>query len=619
MNTFPTTGILIEAESFDNFGGWTLDSQFELVMGSPYLIAHGNGVPVADATSSFEVTVAGDYRIWVRAKDWVPRHHPGRFQVHINGVALDEVFGANDKDWSWDFGGSVYLKAGTAGITLHDLTGFCGRCDAIFLSPGHIAPPNEVNDSSRAWRRQFRGLPEHPVPAGHYDTIVVGGGFVGAAAALSAARFSDRVALVQDRPVFGGNSSVEIGLSPRGEHGPLVKELMQRHPDGNLMAADLLRAEPTATVFLNHTVYAARMNGSAIVSIDAREARSGREIRLSAATFIDCTGKAIFGEYCGAETLYGQESKADYGESLAPERGDGMHHGNTLFFRTGMANSPVSFPDVPWATEVSKDYANLGGQLITPGFENGPGPKVVSPDAAPDPKVRPRMRLPLTHFWEYGQWLDPYTEAEHIRDHLLQAVYGTFSNVKRLEPEKYANLQFEWVAFVPGQGGFRRYKGKHILTEIDVRSHRAFEDAVVQNGAAFCLHYPGDEKYDFRLKHWIWDVRDDAPFDIPFRSLYSSNISNLMMAGKHISTTHVAGSCSKFLRRQRIVILERCAHQLTAKFMGNGAQHAIATAAAAHLCTKYRTTPAVIYERYLQELRALIRPITDEGKPKSHL
>jgi len=35
--------ILIEAEEFDDFGGWTLDSQFETEMGSPYLLAHGLG------------------------------------------------------------------------------------------------------------------------------------------------------------------------------------------------------------------------------------------------------------------------------------------------------------------------------------------------------------------------------------------------------------------------------------------------------------------------------------------------------------------------------------------------------------------------------------------------
>lgn len=611
------SGILIEAEAFDDHGGWVMDSQFQLIMGSPYLLAHGNGVPVADASTTISIQDAGEYKVYVRAKDWVPGHHPGRFQVLVNGRALEREFGANDRDWNWEFGGRVNVGKGQMRLVLRDLTGFCGRCDAIFFTKGDVPPPEAVNEKSRAWRRRLRGLPAEPVDGGTFDVVVVGGGFVGSAAALTAARQGTRVALVQDRPVLGGNASVEIGLSPRGEQGPLVEELVQRHADGDLVALRLLQAEKMATVFLDHTVYDATTSGSRIVSVNAREARTGGETRLSASTFIDCSGKAIFGDFAGAETLFGQEPRSQYGESLAPLEADNMHHGNTVFFRTGEADHPVSFPDVPWATEIAKDYADLGGQLITPGFENGPGPKVVPSDWTPDPTVYHRMYRPHTHYWEYGQWLDPYSQAEHIRDHLLRAIYGTFSNVKTLEPEKWANLQFELVAFVPGQGEFRRYKGPHILTEVEIRSHRAFEDRVVKNGSAFCLHYPGHKKYDFRLQHWTWDERDGKPFDVPFRSLYSSNIGNLMMAGKHISVTHVAGSCSKF--RSRPFSTPHNTDDSAAKFMGNGAQHAIATGVAAHLCTKYKTTPAGIYKSYLTELQSRVAEIATASSQRSHL
>jgi hypothetical protein len=586
--------ILVEAEAFDDFGGWVLDSQYELEMGSPYLLAHGNGSPVADATTRISITQAGKYNVWVRAKDWVPGHHPGRFNLIIDGTKLSNEFGANDQDWTWQLGGSMELAKGETRLALHDLTGFCGRCDAIFFTTSSTPPPNAVNEASRAWRRQLRRLPDKPIDAGSFDIVVVGGGVVGAAAALTAARLGERVALVQDRPYLGGNASVEIGLSQRGIRGPLIEEINERHPDGDLYAMKLLDAEKKATVFLEHTVYATTTVKSKIVSIDARHARSGREIRLSAPIFIDCSGKAILGLQSGAETLFGQESRADYGESLAPVKGDSLHHGNTVFFRTRMADSPIPFPSVPWALEVAQDYSDLGGQLRRPGVENGPGPVVVNPNHVPDPTMRKRMEIPATHFWEYGQWLDPYTHGEHIRDHLLRAIYGTFSNVKTMEPETYANLTLDHVAFVAAQGEFRRYKGDYILTETDVRTHKVFPDAVVQNGGAFCLHYPGHKKYDFRLHHWGWDERDGKPYDIPFRCLYSTNIDNLMMAGKHISVTHIAGS--------------------NTKFMGNGGQHAIATAAAAHLCRKYKTTPRGVCEKHMAELRSVAAAVT-EGKP----
>jgi hypothetical protein len=90
-----TAGILVEAEAFDEFGGWVLDSQFDSQMGSPYLLAHGLGKPVADATTVIAVPDAGRYHVWVRATDWVPQHHPGRFTLTINGTTLDTEFAAN--------------------------------------------------------------------------------------------------------------------------------------------------------------------------------------------------------------------------------------------------------------------------------------------------------------------------------------------------------------------------------------------------------------------------------------------------------------------------------------------------------------------------------------------
>jgi hypothetical protein len=66
-------------------------------MGSPYLLAHGLGIPVQDATTEVEFPSAGNYRVWVRTKDWVAPWNapgaPGKFQLKVNGKALDETFG----------------------------------------------------------------------------------------------------------------------------------------------------------------------------------------------------------------------------------------------------------------------------------------------------------------------------------------------------------------------------------------------------------------------------------------------------------------------------------------------------------------------------------------------
>lgn len=587
--------ILIEAEDFDNIGGWVIDSQFEANMGSPYLLAHGLGIPVEDAITSITLTTTSNYHIYVRAKDWVPGHAPGRFQLLINDVPVRHEFGANGKDWSWEYGGEVTLPAGDVKLTLHDLTGFEGRCDAIYFSRDRIAPTNKVDEVSRLWRKTLRGLPHIPVNAGEYDVVVVGGGISGCAAALSAARLGLTVALIHDRPVLGGNASTEIGLMPRGTQGSILKEISQRTPNGDLMALQILRAEENAEVFLENRVFHAEVENSKIVSVDAVSSRGGTEIRIFGKIFVDASGVAQLAMLSGAETMFGREAKEEYGESYAPEKRDNMHHGNTLFFRTKMADSPSTFPKVPWATEISKDYANLSGQLVKPGVENGPGPQVGNNPATPEFRFGSKNDVfPATHFWEYGQWLDPYKSGEQVRDYLMRALYGTFSNVKNMEPEAYSHLQFEWMAHVAAQGEYRRYKGDYVLTETDITEHRAFNDTVVGNDGSFCIHCAweeGEGKYDFRLKDWIWDNRDGKSYVIPFRCLYSVNINNLMMAGKHISCTHVAGSATKL--------------------MGNGAQHGVAVAVAASLCIDLKTTPRGLYMNHLDTLKHKIAELTD--------
>src|SRR5688572_33123857 len=81
--------LLVEAESFQGHGGWSLDTQFIDLMGSPYLLAHGLGQPVKDATTTANLPATGKYRVWVRTKDWVAHWNapgtPGTFQVVING------------------------------------------------------------------------------------------------------------------------------------------------------------------------------------------------------------------------------------------------------------------------------------------------------------------------------------------------------------------------------------------------------------------------------------------------------------------------------------------------------------------------------------------------------
>ena len=56
--------IVVEAERFTDFGGWVNDAQFMDQMGSPFLLAHGMGKPVADATVDVKVPASGLYNVY---------------------------------------------------------------------------------------------------------------------------------------------------------------------------------------------------------------------------------------------------------------------------------------------------------------------------------------------------------------------------------------------------------------------------------------------------------------------------------------------------------------------------------------------------------------------------
>ena len=107
--------VFVEAESFKDHGGWSLDTQFIEVMGSPYLLAHGMGDPVKDAVTVVKFPSTGSYRVWVRTMDWVARWNapgtPGKFQLVVDGKPRAETFGTKGKAWAWQDGARFSGKA----------------------------------------------------------------------------------------------------------------------------------------------------------------------------------------------------------------------------------------------------------------------------------------------------------------------------------------------------------------------------------------------------------------------------------------------------------------------------------------------------------------------------
>ena len=56
--------LLVEAESFTEKGGWVVDQQFMDLMGSPYLLAHGLGSPVENASTNVQLQKMAYYILY---------------------------------------------------------------------------------------------------------------------------------------------------------------------------------------------------------------------------------------------------------------------------------------------------------------------------------------------------------------------------------------------------------------------------------------------------------------------------------------------------------------------------------------------------------------------------
>jgi len=537
--------VLVEAESFADRGGWVVDQQFMDVMGSPYLLAHGLGRPVASGTTQVTFPAAGEYRLWVRTRDWVPSHHPGRFRVVIDGAAASETFGTAGDGWLWQDGGTVTIRERTARIELKDLTGFDGRCDALLLTTDRtLVPPNKPGPAMAVWRRKLLGLPATPPDAGRFDVVVVGGGIAGCSAAIAAARLGSSVALIQDRPVLGGNNSPECRVPTGGRGGPIVNEINRGRTARRRKAVE---DEEGIRLFLGWHAYAVDAADGRIRAVDARNIFSGKELRFRAHVVIDCTGDGSIGFWAGADFRMGREGRDRHGEPTAPEKPDKMTLGTSLMWHSRKAEKPSTFPDVPWAAEVVGDYAAVRGPWS----------------------------------WEYGHHRDTIFEAEEIRDHLLRTIYGAFANARR--QAKYADYELSWVPYVAAKRESRRLMGDYVLTEDDVKSGREFPDGVATGSWPIDLHYPRKGR-PFRTYAKMDRVK---PYPIPFRCLYSRNVSNLMMAGRDVSVTHVALGSTR--------VMNTCG------------QMGVAAGVGAHLAARHEATPRDVYEKHLKELKDALR------------
>ena len=572
--------VLVEAENFDNKGGWVVDQQFMDLMGSPYLMAHGMGKPVENATTTVAFPEAGTYHVYVRTFNWVAPWYkgegPGRFTLTVGKKRLSTVLGAQGNQWMWQSAGKITIKDKQTTIALNDLTGFNGRCDAIYFTTdeGKI-PPVDI-DQLASFRKKLLDIPAEPTKTESFDFVVVGGGIAGMCAAATASRSGCKVALINDRPVLGGNNSSEIRvhlggsieLGPNEGLGRMIREFGHSR-EGNAKPgdyyedgkkSDFIANEKNVTLFSNFRAISVKMNGNKIESIIARHVETGEEIRFAAPIFSDCTGDGTIGFLAGAHFDMGRESREEFGEPLAPEEADKMTMGASVQWYSEERNKKVDFPVFRYGVNFNEETA----EKVTMGEWK----------------------------WETGMNFDQIYDFERIRDYGLMVVFSNWSFLKNelKDNSKYKNRDLGWVAYVAGKRESRRLLGDYILKQDDIDKNVFHEDASFSASWSIDLHFPDSinsvrfpgAEFKAATKHiYIY------PYAVPYRCLYSRNIDNLFMAGRNVSVTHVALGTVRVMR--------------TTGMMGE------VVGMAASLCKKYDTTPRNVYQLHLKELKAMMK------------
>ena len=561
---------LIEAESFLDKGGWVVDPQFVEQMGSSYLMAHGMGVPVKNASTEVVVNSPGKYHVWSRSRNWAPGNWtaPGRFQIQINDKLLENTLGLQ-AGWNWEYAGEIEISSKEIKVELVDLTGFNGRCDAIYFSQIKEAPPISL-EKLKTWRTNLIAEVPNPQTIKEYDLVITGGGIAGCAAAIAAAEAGLIVALIHDRPVLGGNASSEVRVHTLGIYGKFERILRmidtEHYPNGSSEAIKdqqkrdkNVKEYKNIDLYLNWRAYDAKSENKSIQYVDARHTSTGERIRFTAPWFLDSTGDGWIGFWAGAEFSYGRESVDQYqeawekwGELWSPEEADDFVMGSSILWQTIEDSTASEFPKVPWAEEVAQNHKATAGEW----------------------------------YWEFSRNdLHQIEDGEEIRDHLLKAIYGSFANAKK-DP-KNEKFRLTWVSYLLGKRESRRLIGDHIFTFKDVKDKVQFPDSVVQEIRDIDVHYQlnlQDEKQpDFLSEALFYKTKK---YYIPYRSLYSKNIDNLFMAGRCFSCSHLGLGGPRVMR--------------TTGQMG------AAVGYAAYICKKYNINPRQVYTQHLKEYMQLI-------------
>jgi hypothetical protein len=380
--------------------------------------------------------------------------------------------------------------------------------------------------------------PNREVPvADKVDVLVVGGGPAGVGAALSAARLGAKTLIVEQFNCLGGvatsgghnHFSLFTSWAQHDERivGGVAEEMRRRmlesgyatysggcldfDVEGMKLLFDRMAAEAGVEV-LYYTFYCDTLTeGDAVVGGIVQN-KGGRGAIL-AHRVVDCTGDGDAAYHAGAAFEQGRPQ-------------DGRCQPCTLMFTVG----GVDWPRVAeWRTDYQMKDAWLQAQadgIMEPFQDQIMG--FWHTDVLPD-----QVGVNMTHLVDIDT-----TQARNLTWGTIEGRRQAHHLVEVFQKVVPGMESCYLISTAPALGTreSRRIKGVVTLTAEDVMSQREWEDAVCYGSFFIDIHNPAGPG----MSGQTWRPDRGFRYQIPYRVMVPERIDNLLVAGRCISTDHVA-------------------------------------------------------------------------------
>lgn len=244
------TDLWIEAEDFVYSNNWIIERDIDQTKILKGFTSHDASRGPAELTARTDIVVnePGQYKLWVRSRDFDSQQGSRKFKMSVNGVESIQEFGTHGVNgYAWQSGGTFTLTHGINTLSLFDLSQYHARCDRILLTTDMDFEPELLGGFANVEHNvDFLGL--QPFGADNIVVVRIGDGVaplvLGSANKVFLDEFTPTGTLIRsiEMPVVteGKNKRLTLSVSDN-DH---TEGYLSLSPDGRYLALAGYDANP---------------------------------------------------------------------------------------------------------------------------------------------------------------------------------------------------------------------------------------------------------------------------------------------------------------------------------------------------------------------------------------